>query len=372
MSTYFDTTELTVVAGEVALADDINNIVSATEAAFDAIDTDLAIVTTEPFKSNINTVADISSDITTAVTAPLPANIATVITAPLPTNIATVAGIAGNVTTVAGNSANVTTVATNPVKANLASVVTNLSTINDVATAIDSGTLSLATITATTALVSDTISERTPTAGVTIDGTLIKDGVVTADLVGNVATATELTNGTGTINLDDSGYGTVYKSAVDGSAGYSHVWENASGTQEMFLTTTGFLATTGGFSGSLFGNASTATLALDASGKTNSMSNPGGNMTSGTVRWAQVGKVVTISWENLAHPSLNVAYTAAIIPVALRPSTTFGTVYYFSDSAVYRVVVIPGGNLQFSYRNWAGAAIILAGTSFGTISYAIN
>ncbi|PIU68488.1 hypothetical protein COS81_03790, partial [candidate division WWE3 bacterium CG06_land_8_20_14_3_00_42_16] len=112
MSTYFDTTELTVVAGEVALADDINNIVSATEAAFDAIDTDLAIVTTEPFKSNINTVAGISSDITTAVIAPLPANIATVATAPLPANIATVAGIADNVTTVAGNSANVTTVAT--------------------------------------------------------------------------------------------------------------------------------------------------------------------------------------------------------------------------------------------------------------------
>ena len=372
MSTYFDTTELTVVPGEVALADDINNIVSATEAAFDAIDTDLAIVTTEPFKSNINTVAGISSDITTAVTAPLPANIATVVTAPLPANIATVAGIADNVTTVAGNSANVTTVATNPVKANLASVVANLSTINDVATAIDSDKLSLATITATTALVSDTISERTPTAGVTIDGTLIKDGVVTADLVGNAATATKLANGTGTIYLDNSGYGAVYKPVVNGSAGYIHVWDNAGGTAKMFLSTTGVLATTGGFSGNLTGNAATATLAADASGKTGSTSSPGNNITSGMVKWAQVGKVVTISWGNLAHSSLNVAYTAAIIPVALRPSTTFGTVYYFSDSAVYKVIVIPGGNLQFSYRNWAGAPIALTGTSFGTISYVIN
>jgi len=366
MSTYFDTTELTVVPGEVALADDINNIVSATEAAFDAIDTDLAIVTTEPFKSNINTVAGISSDITTAVTAPLPANIATVVTAPLPANIATVAGIADNVTTVAGNSANVTTVATNPVKANLASVVANLSTINDVATAIDSDTLSLATITATTALVSDTISERTPTAGVTIDGTLIKDGVVTADLVGNVATATKLTNGTGTINLDNSGYGAVYKPVVNGSAGYIHVWDNAGGTAKMFLSTTGVLTTTGGFNGNLTGNAA------DALGTTGHTSSPGSNITSGTVKWAQVGKVVTISWGNLVHSSLNIMHTAEIIPVALRPSTTFCTIYYFDSNAIYMVYVFSSGFLRFSYRNWAGQVIALTGTSFGTISYVIN
>ena len=42
------------------------------------------------------------------------------------------------------------------------------------------------TVTATTAISSDTISERTGAAGVTVDGVLLKDGVVTGALTGNV------------------------------------------------------------------------------------------------------------------------------------------------------------------------------------------
>ena len=64
------------------------------------------------------------------------------------------------------------------------------------------------TITATTALKSDTISERTGAAGVTVDSVLLKDGVVTGALTGNVTG-----NVTGNLTGNSAG---VHTGAVTG------------------------------------------------------------------------------------------------------------------------------------------------------------
>jgi len=74
-------------------------------------------------------------------------------------------------------------------------VDTQVATVDTWGEVLANGNTSGATdaiITAGQKITTDTIDETTATAGVTIDGTLIKDGVVTADLVGNSSTATAL------------------------------------------------------------------------------------------------------------------------------------------------------------------------------------
>lgn len=227
-----DATDIGTVAGlstEIAalgpIAADITTVAGidsdVTAVAADA--TDIGAVASNI--ANVNTVAGISADVTAVAgdatdigaVAGIAADVTTV--AGVAANITTVAGIAANVTTVAGISADVTTVATNVAD------VTNFSDVylgpkssdpsvrND-SSALQAGDLYFNTvddaikvyngsgwqlgITDVSALVdlsstqtitgvktfdnglnTDTISEETAAAGVTVDGVLLKDGGAT-------------------------------------------------------------------------------------------------------------------------------------------------------------------------------------------------
>jgi hypothetical protein len=228
-----DGTDIGTVAGlstEIAalgpIAADITTVAGidsdVTAVAADA--TDIGTVATNI--ANVNTVAGISADVTTV--AGDSADIQTV--AGIDSDVTAVAGIAANVTTVAGISANVTTVA--GISADVTTVATNVADITnfsdvylgpsatDPATRNDSSALQAGDLYFNTAddamkvytgsawvtayitadgfvtvadaqtitgvktfdngLNTDTISEETSAAGVTVDGVLLKDsGVVT-------------------------------------------------------------------------------------------------------------------------------------------------------------------------------------------------
>jgi hypothetical protein len=228
-----DGTDIGTVAGlstEIAalgpIAADITTVAGidsdVTAVAADATD----IGTVASNIANVNTVAGIDADVTTVagISADVTAvagdatDIGTV--AGIAANVTTVAGIAANVTTVAGISSDVTTVATNVADITnfsdvyLGPAATDPATRND-SSALQAGDLYFNTVddaikvytgsawvtayitadgfvtvadaqtitgvkTFANGLATDTISEETSAAGVTIDGVLLKDsGVVT-------------------------------------------------------------------------------------------------------------------------------------------------------------------------------------------------
>jgi hypothetical protein len=90
------------------------------------------------------------------------------------------------------------------------------------------------------------------------------------------------------------------------------------------------------------------------------------------LRIARVGKIVTLSWENLVHTSLSTGESAAgFIPTEYRPShsvtacTTLGAV-------VRQVTIESDGTFAYSYRDWAGTASSQVNTGTGTISWVID
>lgn len=62
-----------------------------------------------------------------------------------------------------------------------------------VAAAVQGATASFTTLTATTAVSTDTVSERTSAAGVTVDGVLLKDAQVTTDVILEATAASGVT-----------------------------------------------------------------------------------------------------------------------------------------------------------------------------------
>ena len=97
---------------------------------------------------------------------------------------------------------------------------------------------------------------------------------------------------------------------------------------------------------------------------------PGGAITGGTIRWARVGKKVTISWTDLTHSSASTVQPAAgVIPSAFRPSETQSGVWIHDANSIDVAAVNSGGTMTFVYRTWAGSLYNRTAVKSGSISF---
>ncbi len=292
-----------------------------------AVSSDVAAL--GPIAADITTVAGVDSDVTAV--AGIAANVTTV--AGVAANVTTVAGIAANVTTVAGISADVTTVATNVAD------ITNFSDVylgpaaTDPATRNDSSALQAGDLYFNTAddaikvytgsawvaayitaagfvtvadaqtitgvktfdngLNTDTISEETAAAGVTVDGVLLKDTTITANTI--KASGTSSTQGEVQL-FEDTDNGTNYvafKAPASIAADVTWTLPNADGTADQVLKTDGSgalgWATAGGASN--LGDGSETTPSVNFSADTNTgIYRPGNDRLGFATNGALVGE----------------------------------------------------------------------------------
>jgi hypothetical protein len=269
--------------------------------------------------ADIQTVAGIDSDITTV--------------AGIAANVTTVAGISANVTTVAGISADVTTVATNvaditnfsdvylgpassdPATRNDSSALQAgdlyFNTVDDAMKVYDGAAWVAAYITAAgfvtvadaqtitgvktfdNGLATDTISEETSAAGVTVDGVLLKDTTVTANTI--KASGTSSTQGEVQL-FEDTDNGTNYvaiKAPASIASDVTWTLPNADGTADQVLKTDGSgalgWATAGGASN--LGDGSATTPSVNFSSDTNTgIYRPGNDRLGFATNGALVGE----------------------------------------------------------------------------------
>ena len=93
------------------------------------------------------------------------------------------------------------------------------------------------------------------------------------------------------------------------------------------------------------------------------------------LRYFKVGKIVTITWEDVAYPSATQGATAAgAIPAGYVPSASAGAWNTFANSAslIYAVTIIPSGVLALQTRDYTGAGANTTNPPSGSISYVVD
>lgn len=91
------------------------------------------------------------------------------------------------------------------------------------------------------------------------------------------------------------------------------------------------------------------------------------------LRISRVNKLVTLSWENLAHTSGAEPQSATgFIPVAFRPSHEVANLYNFNGSIVRRARITSAGFFILLYRDWAGTGTAQTSSDNGTMSWVLD
>lgn len=96
-----------------------------------------------------------------------------------------------------------------------------------------------------------------------------------------------------------------------------------------------------------------------------------GSYNGGDIWISKIGKMVTLTWNPMAHASSAAPTSlAGFIPVGYRPITTTRNVVVWSTTKIYRVDLFSNGTMSFSYGTMStGTAIAETASPEGSISY---
>jgi len=105
------------------------------------------------------------------------------------------------------------------------------------------------------------------------------------------------------------------------------------------------------------------------------LSAPVGDLTSGGAKISKAGNIVVISnntsGAGFSHASASFVSSGALVPVGLRPSQNAINCYYAFGEVSYVVQVTPSGFLTFQYSQAGGSPLERTSTGSFTISYTI-